>query len=177
MFNSKNHYTFNATIKERRNNNMTIDCGYGAKIDNPQWKEDAYSTLLSMLGPNMKSVFESYHNESKEEGYSESQEEYMKFFCDEYENSVYGWTGIFGFIADIINENEFDGNVVFRADFNDFNDFYDVLYVSADIPEDEDERSKMITKKHIREIIAKYLSPTLESGLNFDYITINEKEW
>ena len=147
---------------------MIIDCGYGAEIKNPKWNENVYSMLISLFGPNLKKTFATCYEEENE---NETAEEYAKFFCDEYENQMYGWSGITGLVADIINENEFDGNPVFRAYFDGF---LDALYVSFDMPEDEAERSTMMTKQQVRKIIAKYLAPLLNSRINFDYIDIQD---
>ena len=145
---------------------MIIDCGYGAEIKDPKWKESIYSTLLSMFGPSLKKNFASCYEEENE---GDTEEEYAEFFCSYYENQTDGWSGIIGLVADIINENEFDSAPVFHAYFNGF---ADALYVSLDMPEDAVERSTMMTKQQVREIIAKYLCPLLDSGIRFDYINI-----
>ena len=147
---------------------MYIDCGYGAILSRPKWKEDAKIRLLSKFGPKMKETFKRFYDEHGSESQDMTEEEYAPFFYEDYENPLYGWSGIIGVLVDVINENEFpDREIAFRTDVTPYGG---IIYVSAEVPEDEADRETMITQKQIRSILAKYLGPILDSELDIKHL-------
>ena len=153
---------------------MTIDCGYGADIEESQFKADAAKTIYPLFAGSVMARFQAELAETNKSFVYEhglpalKPEEFLDDFCTAYDNDDYGWGGIEGVITDVINACEFNDETVFRCDGG-------YIYVSADIPEDDADRDRMLTKARIRAILDKYLRPCVTDELSFSYVDICER--
>ena len=151
---------------------MYITCGYGTYTYDTRikWASDCYKRILENLPPRMYSDFINDLNQTntarKEHGQNPlTEQEYIRYYCNGYSNTKYGWYGDDGLITDLINEKEFPNqSPVFVCRHN-------AIYVELEMPEDECNKPMMMTKKRIREILTEHLWPLTSSGLVFQEIT------
>ncbi len=88
-------------------------------------------------------------------------------FIDDYENDTTYNTGLEALLVDVINE-EIDP-VEKPFVYDDY-----IIGVPATLPVNDAEKASMLTQQRIREILAEYLNPLIETPVVISWYTIAE---
>ena len=107
---------------------MTVQ-GYGVNSDNLIWK-NAYDILTNGFIENDSFLKALYDEFKAAEGdyYGDGEEDLFDAFCDQYENTMYGWWGFQGVVNDYANEQLFgDQDVLSYDDYCFYVDSRDAL--------------------------------------------------
>ena len=142
---------------------------YGVNLDysGARFKKDAavlFMNLFYLTDVYGQDAYRTYCEDGKlDPADDESKEE----FVDSYENETFCSTGLEQLIADYINDHVFSHETVFR--YEDC-----VLGVEPTIPDDEEDKKRLPTKKQIQEVLAEYLNPLLEEPLHIGWYGIYE---
>ena len=138
---------------------MTTTHGYGADLNRAEYKADAYETLRKIFDSKTEKRFQEYIKNEMDKNpdfdfriWKTVEDKYLTRFIMRFHNYDWDWHGFEGLLCQLINNREFgsDSPVFYYEE--------DYLYVPAEIPANEDEKKKMLTKEQIRTILYKYLS-------------------
>ena len=144
---------------------MIIDFGYGVDMSKAKYKPGAHGYVFKHFASSgLLEEYEAFVKSNEDlirDG--EAEEIFVGEFVNEYDYS----TGIDAFLVRCINDNEFGGKT-----FLYYDDY--CIYVSARVPEDDEDKKEMLTKERIREILTAYLNPVLEDIVRVETLTIHE---
>ena len=140
--------------------------GYGIVEDDLKWRDDADQILVDRYvrtGELADDYLEYCQENDLDVDSLEAKEEYVA----DYENTTFFWAGREGLLTDVINNERFGNEVIFR------NEDY-AIYVEAYIPVDEDDRAKYPTQIEIQKILAEYLQGLTTEPATFEWLTIHD---
>lgn len=138
------------------------ELGYGIDYSKIEWADNADERIYDLL--QFKTQYEEY---CKDNDINPLEASSFAEFISDYENGTYLWSGRTGLLCDIINELEFEGDVVFRDE-----DY--CIYVAAYIPKDEADKKKRPTQEQIAKIMEKYLDPLIKGSLDIQWYEIRD---
>ena len=134
-----------------------MDKGYGVVLecyDGSDYVENASVKLCDMiLASKCDWLKELYVKFCEENGFEHDDMEAKEEFVNQFEIDFIG-DGFEGLLAEFINESEYEGRECFV--YRD-----GCLYVSAQVPVDEDDKAFLPTQKDIQKVLDKYLAPML----------------
>lgn len=144
-----------------------FDKGYGCVLSNCSFKEDATVIILdNALNSGNDDLYHKYAVFCDNQGYAWDEEESKRAFVECFDDEYTG-CGLEGLIARVIDDAEFDGAEYFIT-------HDDCLYVSAEVPVDDEDRQAMPTQKEIQSLLAKYLNPLLEEPATIDWLEVSD---
>ncbi len=148
---------------------MSYD-GYGINLDSSaRFKKNAAVLFMDKWYLATEYGQDAYKTYCEDSDLTPNDDESKEAFVESYENDTYCWSGLEGLLVDYINDYECDHEVVFR--FEDY-----CIVVMAGIPENEEQKKRMLTQEDIAKILQKYLPVLLEenSALVIRWYTIND---
>lgn len=142
---------------------------YGVNLDSSgaKFKKDAAALFMNLFYLTDVYGQDTYRTYCEDEELDPANDESKEKFVDNYENETFCSTGLEQLIADYINVNKFGYETVFR--YEDY-----VLGVEPTIPDDEEDKKRLPTKKQIQEVLAECLNPLLEEPLHIGWYDIHE---
>ena len=144
-----------------------LDKGYGVILSECKFKEDASVTILDYaLNSGNDDLYHSYAVFCDNQGYAWDDEEAKRAFVECFDDEYTGCE-LEGLIARVIDDAEFDG-----AEYFITRD--DCLYVSAEVPVDEEDKQAMPTQKDIQKLLAEYLNPLLETPVSVGWVEVSD---
>lgn len=144
---------------------------YGVNLDSNgvKFKKDAAVLFMNLFYLTDECGQETFKTYCEDEELDPADDESKEKFVDSYENEslTFCSTGLEQLIADYINDHVFNHEVVFR--YEDY-----ILGVESTIPEDEEDKKRIPTKKQIKEALITYLNPLLEEPFHIGWYDIHD---